>query len=483
MLVPTTIAIFAGDGQSATPLTAVAINPAVKITTATGVPVPGVTVTFSIRSGGGSVTGESATTDSLGIGTVGKWALGSGGGNSLFATATGLSDTLIFIATATAIPTAPPSSPSSPPPSSPPPSSPPPGTTAGPPVAIAIYQGEGQNAPAFTAIAVPPSVKVTDAAGVGVPGVAVTFSLRSGGGSISGPATTTNAQGIAAVGQWTLGVIGGQSLYATSASLNGSPLIITAMATASIRIVTFGDSNTDQGWSGTNPNAVVTSYVSVEGPRAGPYSHHPTQLAGKIEAKWRAVSTVAIGAVNHGISGTNTGAGRSTSGAPNARETVAGVTRFQAEVLGAGFPWDGAEPFGPIKRIAAFVPGSSDFVYVSLGTNDTNSGIGAEQSGANLNWMIDQWVLAGRPLDHFILTTLAPKQGGSVAMVLLNQQIRQIASRGIYLIDLAKRTSDDNGRTWRSPSDHVGDQLHYREAVRDWIATEVVAYVLTKAPH
>jgi hypothetical protein len=119
-----------------------------------------------------------------------------------------------------------------------------------------------------------------------------------------------------------------------------------------------------------------------------------------------------------------------------------------------------------------------------MGTNDTNSGIGADQTAANLNWMIDQWVQAGRSLDHFILTTLAPKQGGSVAMVLVNQQIRQIAaSRGIYLVDLAQRTSDDDGLTWRSASDNVGDQLHYSEAVRDWIATQVVAYLLTKAPH
>ena len=351
-----------------------------------------------------------------------------------------------------------------------------------------IYGGEGQNVPAFNPVLVPPAVKVTDAAGVGVPGIVVTFSVRSGGGSISGEIATTNSQGIATLGQWTLGVIGGQSLFATRAGLNGSPLIFTAMATANVRIVTFGDSNTDAGWSGTTQTAVATSYVSVEGPRAGPYTHNPTQLAGKIETRWRAVSTVAIAAVNHGISGTTTGSGRTSSGAPNAREAVAGVTRFQAEVLGAGFQWDGAEvgptySFGPIKRIAAFVPAANDFVYVSMGTNDSNSSLGADQSAANLNWMIDQWVVAGRSLDHFILTTLAPRPSTNGAIVLVNQQIRQIAaSRGVYLIDLAQRTSDDNGLTWRSKLDHVGDELHYSEAVRDWIAGQVVAYMLTKAP-
>jgi len=158
-------------------------------------------------------------------------------------------------------------------------------------------------------------------------------------------------------------------------------------------------------------------------------------------------------------------------------------------VLGAGYPWDGAESgpgydSGPIKRIAAFVPGANDFVYVSMGTNDTNVGIGADQTATNLNWMIDQWVATGHAADHFIITTLAPKPNQNVAIVLVNQQVRQIvASRGVYLIDLAQRTSDDNGLTWRSAADNVGDQLHYSEAVRDWIATQVVAYLLTKAPH
>jgi hypothetical protein len=119
-----------------------------------------------------------------------------------------------------------------------------------------------------------------------------------------------------------------------------------------------------------------------------------------------------------------------------------------------------------------------------MGTNDSNAGIGAEQCAANLNWMIDQWVIAGRALDHFILTTLSPRPSTNGAIVLVNQQIRQIAaSRGVRLVDIAQRTSDDNGLTWRSKDDHVGDELHYSEPVRDWIASQVVAYMLTKAPH
>lgn len=353
---------------------------------------------------------------------------------------------------------------------------------------MAIYAGDGQSAAAGSPVPVSPAVRITDAAGIPVNGVAVTFSVRSGGGAIAGEVATTNSLGIATLARWTLGDGGGNSLFATRTGLNGSPLIFTAIATAGVRIVTFGDSNTDVGWSGTNPVAVATSYVSAEGPRAGPSTHNPTQLAGKIEAKWKAASAVSIAAVNHGISSTWSGAGRTGVGAPNARETVAGVTRFAGEVLGAGYPWDGAEtspnfPNGSIKRVAAFAPGPNDFVYVSMGTNDPTAGLTSQETAINLNWMIDQWLAAGHQADHFILTTLAPRPSTNGAIVLINQQIRQIAaSRSVYLVDLANRTSDDNGGTWRSSADHIGDLLHYSEAVRDWIAQQVVAYMLAKAP-
>ncbi len=53
-----------------------AIPPAVKVTTAAGAAVPGVTVTFAVASGGGSVTGATPTTGADGVATVGSWTLG-----------------------------------------------------------------------------------------------------------------------------------------------------------------------------------------------------------------------------------------------------------------------------------------------------------------------------------------------------------------------------------------------------------------------
>ncbi len=100
----TTLALSAGDAQSATVGTAVPIDPAVLITDQSGNPVSGVAVTFAPASGGGNVTGGAATSSASGIATVGSWTLGTAvGGNTLTATSAGLTGSpLTFTATATA---------------------------------------------------------------------------------------------------------------------------------------------------------------------------------------------------------------------------------------------------------------------------------------------------------------------------------------------------------------------------------------------
>ncbi|MCX5760340.1 MAG: hypothetical protein NTW72_02345, partial [Gemmatimonadetes bacterium] len=67
-------------------------------------PVSGKTVTFTVASGGGSITSGSATTDASGIATVGSWTLGATvGANTLTATTTAVNTTSVTLAaTATA---------------------------------------------------------------------------------------------------------------------------------------------------------------------------------------------------------------------------------------------------------------------------------------------------------------------------------------------------------------------------------------------
>ena len=93
--------------------------------------------------------------------------------------------------------------------------------------------GNSQSATVATAVTTAPSVLVTDTNGNPVSGVAVTFAVASGGGSVSGGSATTNSSGIATVGGWTLGTgAGANTLTATAAGLSGSPVTFTATGTA-----------------------------------------------------------------------------------------------------------------------------------------------------------------------------------------------------------------------------------------------------------
>jgi adhesin/invasin len=104
---------------------------------------------------------------------------------------------------------------------------------SGTPTTIVLNAGNNQSATVGTAVATAPSVKVTDAGGNPVAGVAVSFAVTVGGGSLTGAAQTTNASGIATVGSWTLGTKSGNNkLTATAAGLSGSPVTFTATGTA-----------------------------------------------------------------------------------------------------------------------------------------------------------------------------------------------------------------------------------------------------------
>ena len=96
---------------------------------------------------------------------------------------------------------------------------------------IALSTGNNQVAVPSTAVAVNPSVVVTDIGNNPVSGIGVTFAIGGGGSSLTGGSATTNASGIATVGSWTLGSsVGANTLTATSGSLSGSPVTFNATA-------------------------------------------------------------------------------------------------------------------------------------------------------------------------------------------------------------------------------------------------------------
>lgn len=99
-----TITINAGNSQSATVGTAVSIAPSVIVKNATdATPISGVSVTFTVASGSGTVTPATAITNANGIATVSSWVLGPvAGANTMTATIDSLTGSPVtFTATGT----------------------------------------------------------------------------------------------------------------------------------------------------------------------------------------------------------------------------------------------------------------------------------------------------------------------------------------------------------------------------------------------
>lgn len=204
---PIQMAVNAGDGQNAAVGTAVATDPSVVVRDVSGNPVEGVSVTFAVASGGGSVLPVTAVaTNASGIAAAASWTLGAAAGaNTLTATAApdGISPNPVTF-TATGV--------------------------SGGATQIEANSVTTQTDTAGLPVAAPPSVVVRDAGSNPVEGVAVTFAVTGGGGSIL-PATPvlTNASGVATLTSWTLGgTAGTNTVAATVAGLAGSPVTFTA---------------------------------------------------------------------------------------------------------------------------------------------------------------------------------------------------------------------------------------------------------------
>ncbi|NIQ55523.1 MAG: hypothetical protein GWN85_19240, partial [Gemmatimonadetes bacterium] len=165
---------MAGNNQTAEVGEALPQPFGARVANAAGTPLTNVTVNWSVESGGGTLTSPTSTTDGLGV-AENRLVLGDApGANTVRASISGTSLTATFTATATAPP-------------------PPPDTV---PAAIAIVSGDGQSGAVGSTLA-PLEVRVTNAAGEGIPGVEVTFTVTSGGGQlVLGPPGPTNTDGV-----------------------------------------------------------------------------------------------------------------------------------------------------------------------------------------------------------------------------------------------------------------------------------------------
>ena len=201
---PGALAVYAGNGQTATTSTAVAIPPAVIVKDTFNNPVPGVAVAFVVTAGNGNVSGSPATTNTSGIATVGSWTLGpTPGSNALAATVAGLNASVTFTATATPRPA----------------SSTRTTVTAAP---TAILASTGTSATTIT-------VTARDESGLPISGAAVVLTASGYGNTLTQPAGTTDANGVAT---GTLSSTG-RGTKTVSATVGGVAITQTATVTVS----------------------------------------------------------------------------------------------------------------------------------------------------------------------------------------------------------------------------------------------------------
>jgi len=196
-----------GDGQTGAVQGTLPSPLSVQVVDASNSPMAGLTVTFAVTLGGGGLSHPSGPTNGSGVTTI-EWTLGAtpGQAQQVQASLTGLGVAPVtFVATA----------------------------TAGPPASVVKLGVDGQTAATNNPVSTPPAVQVLDSYGNHVPGIVVTFVASAGGGTVSGGAPHTDADGVATVGRWTLGPAAGENtLTATVAGsgISGNPVSFTATA-------------------------------------------------------------------------------------------------------------------------------------------------------------------------------------------------------------------------------------------------------------
>lgn len=226
--VPTTFA--PSGGSSLTVNGTVALNapiaPQVKILDAKGRGIKGLRVRWRVGAASGTVVNDSSDTDANGVALSGGWILGTAAGiQTLRATADGVSPVTF---TAQVAP--------------------------GPVANLVRVSPEPQQATVNTNAPSAPSVRAQDVFGNPISGVAVTFSIATGGGTIEGPQQVTDANGIATALSWKLSTTSGQQFaMATAAGASQAMFTVTALAGPAVDMLKVGGDN-QSGVSGLAVN-------------------------------------------------------------------------------------------------------------------------------------------------------------------------------------------------------------------------------------
>lgn len=184
--------LAAGASQTTVAGSAVPIPPAVQVFRA-GEPLAGVTITFEVTRGGGSVSDATVTTDADGIARVGAWVLGTIGPQELVASLPGALGSPVRISAL---------------------------AVAGVPAIVELVQGDGQEARVYASVPNRPIVRVLDAAGRPLAGIPVTWDVAAGDAAgVRGADVVTLPDGTAGLSKWIMIRPGQNVLTATAAGI------------------------------------------------------------------------------------------------------------------------------------------------------------------------------------------------------------------------------------------------------------------------
>lgn len=229
---PVAALIGSGGGQRGQAGAELPVGLTVKVVDGTGAGVAGVDVAFRPAPGSGRVETSRATTATGGLASAGIWTLGEAVGQQrVEAVVDGLAPA-VFTAMATGIP-----------------------------ASVRVVAGDGQAGVVGERVPVSPVVRVSDAQGRPLAGIAVAFIARSG--AVAGAQAVTSQRGEASPEAWTLGpVAGAQELLAAvpGGGVEGNPATVRALArpgpAASLRVAAGDGQQVEAGSAARVPPKV-----------------------------------------------------------------------------------------------------------------------------------------------------------------------------------------------------------------------------------
>jgi adhesin/invasin len=439
-----TVSAVTGVTQTATINTAVSVAPAVRVADAFGNLVEGVAVTFAVLTGGGTTTNAVARTSSLGVASAGSWQLGPTAGNHTLVGRVeegGVTNNpIVFTAIA----------------------------TAGAAAQVAAVSSTSQSAPAGTAVAAPPSVRVSDVGGNPVPNVAVSFAVTSGAGTVSPQVILSNPQGIATANSWTLGTVAGANQV--TATVGALPPVTfqatgTAGAAASMTLVAGNNQSAQAGRPLTvapsvlvrdaNGNAiggVIVTFAVTAGGGTAIGGRQTTDASGTAElGAWFLGPVPGVNVLTATAAGLPALTFTATGLAGTAVSMVANAPLVQTAVVGTAVP---SAPSVIVRDLAGNpVPG----IVVTFGVTSGGGSVAGSPATTNASGIatVTSWTLGGASGANLVVasasglpsvTFTASATAGPPANVAVVSGDNQVAVVGTALSNRPTvRVTDANG--------------------------------------